>query len=106
MMIQSMQSPHFCGANGLTSNRRGLSFRALCSAVFFSLLIFVLPLSAQNTINTVAGGGTINSSSQQADIPGPTAAVTDASEISLRRRALFQYIFEKECEQRGVAICG
>lgn len=95
MMIQSVQFPLFCDVDGFTSNRRGLSLRALCSAVLFSLLVFVLPVSAQNTINTVAAGGAINGSPQHADIPGPTAAVTDASGNLYVAAPFSQYIFEK-----------
>ena len=94
-MLSVLQPLRFRSANDFTARRAGASFRDLLSAVFFSLMVLNLPANAQNTINTIAGGGTINGNPQSADIPGPTAAVTDASGNLYVAAPFSQYIFEK-----------
>src|SRR5580704_26338 len=85
--------------SGLRSNRfnptqtRSL-LRLLLSSVLFCLLALALPAVGQNIIRTVAGGGTVNSNPLQADIPGPTGAITDAAGNLYVAAPFSQYVFE------------
>jgi trimeric autotransporter adhesin len=59
--------------------RTAQALRAVSQFAVPALLLVPVPVSAQNHINTVAGGGVINPSPLQADLPGPTATVEDGS---------------------------
>ena len=94
-ILSVLQSHRFNGTNGFTANRASRPFRSLLSAILLSLVGFAIPVSAQNDINTIAGGGTVNGNPHLADIPGPTASVTDASGNLYVAAPFAQYIFEK-----------
>jgi len=89
-MLDNLQSA--CGANYLMAKNTSFPFAAL--TVLFSLSFLLLPVSGQNIINTVAGGGTINSNPLLADIPGPTSTVKDGNGNLYIAAPRSQYIFE------------
>jgi len=67
----------------------------LSSSALFCLLALALPAVGQNTIQTVAGGGTVNGSAPfSADIPGPTGAITDSAGNLYVAAPFSQYVFE------------
>ena len=74
---------------------RGRKFQTLgvATAVLAGTL-FAVPVSAQNKINTVAGGGNINNSAGFADVPGPTGAVIDSNGNLFVAAPTSQYVFE------------
>jgi len=57
-------------------------------------MLSILPVSGQNTINTIVGGGTVTPSPLTADIPGPTAVVEDPSGNIYVAPPSSQYIFQ------------
>jgi trimeric autotransporter adhesin len=95
ILLSGVQGSNLRGASGFKVNRFGLSLGSLLSAISLSLALFAIPASAQNDINTIAGGGTVNGNPHLADIPGPTASVTDASGNLYVAAPFAQYIFEK-----------
>ena len=68
--------------------------RALLLGMLFCMLTLPQRAIGQNTIKTVAGGGTVNSSPLSADIPGPTATITDANGNLYVAAPFSQYVFE------------
>lgn len=74
----------------------GKFFTASAVALAGVLLTFLLanPVQAQNKINTIAGGGTVNPNPLSDDIPGPTAVVEDASGNLYIAPPNSQYILE------------
>src|SRR5450755_4544036 len=105
MIAVSVQSGS-CGANGFTANDSGSSFRALWSAILFALLALALPASAQNDIETIAGGGTVNGNPLSADVPGPTGAVTDAVGNLYVAAPFSQYVFKKSVANAVTQFAG
>lgn len=89
---------HLCrrGANGLTYKTANSPLCALIPVVLCGLLLSVVPASGQqvNLINTIAGGGTVNSNPASADIPGPTSAVEDGKGNLYIAAPSSQYVFE------------
>jgi len=83
-------------ANCLTWKNASFQLRALLAAVLVSLLAFVVSANGQtpNIINTVAGGGTVNSSPASADIPGPTSLIEDAQGNVYVTAPFSEYVFE------------
>src|ERR1039458_7643272 len=77
-----------------SENQTRSLLRALLPGMLFCMLTLAPHAVGQNTINTVAGGGTVNSSPLLADIPGPTAAITDASGNLYAAAPFSQYVFE------------
>jgi sugar lactone lactonase YvrE len=75
------------------------------SAILCAWLI-VLPANSQNIIHTVAGGGTIDPSPALADIPGPTAAVTDAAGDLFVAAPMSQYVFEMNAAKSVGILAG
>jgi sugar lactone lactonase YvrE len=71
-MLVSARPFHVCAQKNLISPHAG-------ALAIFVVALSILPAMGQNKINTIAGGGTINSSPLSADIPGPTATVEDPS---------------------------
>jgi trimeric autotransporter adhesin len=62
------------------SSGRGLTGKVSAVAVVACVIsLLLLPAGAQNIINTYAGGGTPNPAPLSLDLPGPTAAIRDAS---------------------------
>ena len=72
------------------------TFRFLIPSILLTLVALALTASGQhvNIINTVAGGGTVNSSPLLADIPGPTSVVEDKKGNLYIAAPYSQYIFE------------
>jgi trimeric autotransporter adhesin len=95
-MFASLQYPCRPCANYLRWKNASFPFRALIPAVLVSFLALVLPASGQqvNIINTVAGGGTVNSNPASADIPGPTSLVEDGKGNLYVAAPFSQYVFE------------
>ncbi len=89
-MLANLQSAGRRGAN----KNAGFSFVAL--TILFSLSFLVVPASGQkvNIINTIAGGGTVNSNPLQADIPGPTSVVKDGKGNLYITAPHSQFVFE------------
>ena len=93
--MRTIANPKYvCGTNRSIRQTAGSRFYLLVAVLFLGIGLFASQGSAQNTINTVAGGGTINSSPLLADIPGPTAAVKDASGNLYVASPFSQYVFE------------
>src|SRR5713101_7230122 len=83
-------------ANCLTGKNASFPFRALIPVVLVSFFALVLSASGQhvNIINTVAGGGTDNSSPALADIPGPASLIVDGKGNLYVAAPFSQYVFE------------
>jgi trimeric autotransporter adhesin len=94
--VASLQCSSLYRTNCLTSNNTRSLFRALIPAVLLSLVALALPASGQhvNVINTVAGGGTVNSHPLSADIPGPTSLVEDKKGNLYVAAPYSEYVFE------------
>ncbi len=58
------------------------------------VLLLISPASAQNKINTIAGGGAISPTALGADIPGPTAVVEDPSGNIYVAPPTAEYVFQ------------
>ncbi|MGD0512759.1 MAG: choice-of-anchor D domain-containing protein [Terriglobales bacterium] len=72
------------------------SFRLLLPIALLTMIALVPCASGQapNTINTVAGGGTVNGVPLSADIPGPTSVLEDKSGNLYIAAPYSQYVFE------------
>jgi len=73
-------------------SRRAL--RLILFVAEFLILVIAVAASGQNIINTVAGGGVINSNPALADIPGPTAVVEDSAGNKFVVAPYSDYLFE------------
>src|ERR1700722_10272383 len=79
---------------GSSGTQARVLFRALLPGMLFCLLMLVPRAFGQNTIQTVAGGGVVNRSPLSADVPGPTAAITDGNGNLYAAAPFSQYVFE------------
>ena len=84
----------FLGQDCLSENETRSPRRPLLLGVLFCLLTLALAAVGQNTIKTVAGGGTVNTVPLQADIPGPTSVITDSNGNLYVAAPFSQYVFE------------
>ncbi len=84
-----------CATNSSGESQSRSQFRRLLAGVLFCSLALALTALGQNKINTVAGGGTVNSNPLLADIPGPTGAITDAGGNLYVAAPFSQRVFEK-----------
>ena len=83
--------------------------RSRSSILLLSVLyavVMVFTANAQNIIQTVAGGGTINPNPALADIPGPTGAVEDASGNLYIAAPMSQYVFELSASKSVGILAG
>lgn len=85
------------------------SQRALRLILFIAellMLVIAVAASGQNIINTVAGGGAINSNPALADIPGPTAVVEDVAGNKYVVAPDSDYLFQLTSSNTVQAIAG
>jgi trimeric autotransporter adhesin len=71
-----------CGTSRMAGNHRSISTVAPLAIAIVALLTAVPAIAqnyAANNIYTIVGGGMVSSTPLSADLPGPTAAVKDAS---------------------------
>ncbi len=87
----SIPQANSCKTKSVAARRRLLT-STLLSAILFCFC--TLGAAGQNIINTVAGGGPINSNPVLADTPGPTATVKDANGNLYVAVPMAQQIFE------------
>jgi sugar lactone lactonase YvrE len=74
--------------------------------IFFALTLLCLPAFSQanNTINTVAGGGPLPTTPSQADIPGPTSVAEDAAGNIYVSPPNSYYVFEWQHSTNTMSI--
>jgi len=75
-------------------SRCPISYFAAIAACVLCLLLMASQALAQNIINTYAGGGTAGGSALSVDLPGPTAAIRDASGNTYIAAPYSTYVFE------------
>jgi len=80
-------SPRSCA-----NNQHPISLFA--AALTMVVMLSILPARAQNKINTIAGGGTVNPNPLSADVPGPTAVVEDKNGNVYVAPPSAQYVFQ------------
>jgi hypothetical protein len=93
-ILSMLQSPSRLLDAGSSKKQSNSLLRALLPSVLTCLLTMAPNVLGQNKIATVAGGGKVNTSPLLADIPGPTAAITDASGNLYAAAPFSQYVFE------------
>ena len=75
-------------------SRCPISYFAAIAAWVLCLLLMSAQALAQNIINTYAGGGTAGGSALSVDLPGPTAAIRDASGNTYIAAPYSTYVFK------------
>ena len=75
-------------------------------AALWAVLTLAVGATGQNVINTVAGGGVINSNPALADIAGPTAVVEDAAGNKYVAAPLSDYVFELTASNTAQTFAG